>query len=91
MKKQLRHPTHLHIVRSNHYAASPWNGGSEGDIPYGIAFLEKGIFVIFDIYGRTDLISLSTISTDLYGLHHQLVLVHIQLHLLQLQKYKCGK
>jgi len=53
-----------HIVRSNHYAASPWNGGTEGDIPYGIAFLEKGIFVIFDIYGRTDLIANSTISTD---------------------------
>lgn len=52
-----------HGSRSTHYAATPWNG-TEGDPPYGIAFLEKGIFVVFDMYGRNDLIGLTTLSGD---------------------------
>jgi hypothetical protein len=44
-------------AKSPHYAATHWEHGDTGrDVPYGIAFLEKGIFVVFDMYGRNDLI-----------------------------------
>lgn len=47
--------------KSPHYAATHWNSADgSGDMPYGIAFLEKGIFVIFDMYGRNDIIGNST-------------------------------
>ena len=49
--------------KQNHYSASHWKIGQDGyDIPYGIAFLEKGIFIIFDFYGRDDVI-----TSDLSG------------------------
>lgn len=36
-----------------HLRATSWRRGDDGrDIPYGIALLEKGIFVIFDTYQR---------------------------------------
>jgi len=41
-----------------HIAATHWSHGDDGrDTPLGIAFLEKGIFIIFDMYGRDDLIA----------------------------------
>lgn len=42
-----------------HLRATSWgrNPDNAYDIPYGIAFLEKGIFVIFDMYGRDDVIA----------------------------------
>lgn len=52
-----------HAAKSTHYAATPWNG-TEGDAPYGIAFLEKGIFVVFDMWGRNDLIGNTAIGSD---------------------------
>lgn len=48
-----------------HIAATHRHHGDDGhDAPMGIAFLEKGIFVVFDSYGRDDLIqNYSGIST----------------------------
>ena len=49
-----------------HCRATHWQIGTDGyDSPLGIAFLEKGIFVIFDSYGRDDLIA------DIAGLYDE--------------------
>jgi hypothetical protein len=42
-----------------HLRATHWSKATDDgqDVPYGIAFLEKGLFVLFDIHGRTDLLS----------------------------------
>lgn len=44
-------------------ATHPDKSADGNDKPYGIAFLEKGIFVLFDYYGRTDLIGNSAMGT----------------------------
>lgn len=42
-----------------HLRATHWSKATDDgqDTPYGIAFLERGLFVFFDMYGRTDFIS----------------------------------
>jgi len=51
-------------TKSPHYAATHWEQGDTGsDAPYGIALLEKGIFVVFDMYGRNDIIGSSQMSS----------------------------
>ncbi len=49
-----------------HIQATHANYGDLGkDVPLGIAFLEKGLFVIFDMYGRDDLINgISSLCTS---------------------------
>lgn len=41
-----------------HIRATHWDRATDdgADIPYGIAFLERGLFVFFDMHGRTDFI-----------------------------------
>lgn len=46
-----------------HLSATHWERGDDGgDKPYGIALLDRGIFVIFDYYNRTDFIGSNDIS-----------------------------
>lgn len=48
---------------SRHLSATHWTEGDTGkDIPYGVGLLEKGIFVVFDMYGRNDFIVESIMS-----------------------------
>lgn len=61
-------------TKSPHYAATHWtHGDTARDVPYGIALLEKGIFIIFDAYGRDDLVgSTGSSATTLWNASHTL-------------------
>jgi len=50
-------------IMTPHLSATNWENGDDGrDVPYGIALLERGIFVIFDCFGRSNYINNSPIS-----------------------------
>lgn len=47
-----------------HLSASHWEEGDDGkDQPYGVALLDRGIIVLFDMYGRTDFIDNTILAT----------------------------
>jgi len=51
--------------QSPHLSATHWQNGDDGnDRPYGIALLDRGIFIIFDMYGRTDFIDNTVLSAS---------------------------
>ena len=52
-----------------HLSAQHWDdGGDDGhDIPYGVALLDRGIFVIFDMYGRDDLVGPHLSATTIWN------------------------
>lgn len=50
-------------VVTPHLSATHWEMGDTGnDKPYGVALLDRGIFVIFDYYNRNDFISKTALS-----------------------------
>ena len=47
-------------LRATHFGRMPDDGK---DVPYGVAMLEQGLFIIFDMYGRTDFLDNTNIAS----------------------------
>lgn len=53
---------------TTHYRATHWQVGDDGrDTPYGVALLDRGLFILFDMYGRSDFVNWAFSANTLWS------------------------